>query len=166
MLISNTSRRRALSSESQEPHTGIKVLRAEPGLFGKDDIVPLSVSIFVVQSTRVAISLCCTVKESRSNDPRADCPRCCYKRSSHRMSRYWPCCKHVHVHFLTNSSLCSCTILQGRPRNGLSVISGASHERALRSSMLFRMILSHLLILNSHDNDWILTSETGGITER
>lgn len=52
MQIPNTSRGVALSSKSSLTYTAIRILRVEPGIFGKEeDIVPLAVSIFVIQRT-------------------------------------------------------------------------------------------------------------------
>ena len=48
----------------------------------------------------------------------------------------WAWCKHAH--FLTNGPWCSYMILLSWPQN-VSVLSGVSHERAMRSCMPFSM---------------------------
>ncbi|GFV33165.1 hypothetical protein TNCV_2768831 [Trichonephila clavipes] len=64
----------------------------------------------VVQATKVTISLCCIVKESRNNSPHADSPYCCKHRhtihantgrAANIVTPYMRilgvCCKHRHT---------------------------------------------------------------------
>ena len=156
------NRRNAVSSESPNVYSSIRILRTKVEFVWKDNIVPFLYPALSFGKTRVIVSFYVILSREAEILMIAELTGYAAENVDTRKVRNWACCKRAH--FLTICLWCGFTVLPGWTHI-MSVFSGFMNGGALRSCMPFSMTLSNPLISYSYDSKWMLTCATNDISE-